>query len=282
MRALYDVPAPAKLNLFLHVVGRRSDGYHLLQSVFMLVDWCDILHFERRSDGRIQRHDTGLALPQADLVVRAATLLRNHVGGPHGVDIHLQKNIPLQAGLGGGSSDAATTLLALNRLWNLGLGTHELARIGLQLGADVPFFLGGGNAWVEGVGEHTQRVDVPAARFIVIKPPWGLGTQQVFQALEPGQQSNPATITDFVAAPFAFGKNDLQDAARRVCPRMDEALSLLSGRHLFGRMTGAGSAVFAKLPEADDAQQHVLDYPPQWQGRLCQNLMEHPLAHWAR
>lgn len=282
MRALHDVPAPAKLNLFLHVVGRRDDGYHLLQSVFMLLDWCDVLHFERRNDGAIRRRDTGQALPETDLVVRAATLLQHHAGRRHGADIHLQKNIPMQAGLGGGSSDAATTLLALNRLWDLGLDRSELSRLGLQLGADVPFFLSGGNAWVEGVGERLQGVSVPAARFLVVKPPWGLQTGQVFRALQPAQWSSPATIPNFVAAPFAFGRNDLQEAAARACPGMSSALSLLSERHLFGKMTGAGSAVFAKLPDAGDAQQDVLDCPPRWQARVCRNLPEHPLAGWAR
>ncbi|MCK9515464.1 MAG: 4-(cytidine 5'-diphospho)-2-C-methyl-D-erythritol kinase [Ottowia sp.] len=281
MRALYDVPAPAKLNLFLHVLGRRSDGMHLLQSVFMLIDWCDVLHFQLRRDGQIRRRDSGAALPADDLVVRAATLLRSKTGCRHGVDVHLEKNIPLQAGLGGGSSDAATTLLALNRLWDLNLSRRELAGIGLALGADVPFFIAGHNAWVEGVGERVRRVEVPAARFVVIKPPWGLQTGAVFQALGAACWSGPATMADFVAAPFAFGKNDLQEAAGRVCPEMKTALSLLSGRHLFGKMTGAGSAIFARLPDAGE-QQQVLECPPRWQMRVCQNLMEHPLVHWAR
>lgn len=282
MRVLYDVPAPAKLNLFLHVVGRRDDGYHLLQSVFMLLDWCDTLHFERRDDGRIRRQDKGAALPETDLVVRAATLLQEHTGCRLGADIQLEKSIPMQAGLGGGSSDAATTLLALNRLWDLGLDRSALASLGLQLGADVPFFLSGGNAWVAGVGEQLQPVALPPARFIVVKPPWGLQTGQVFGALRTADWSSPATISDFVAAPFAFGRNDLQEAAIRACPDMRSALSLLSGRHFLGRMTGAGSAVFAELPDASDAQQqHVLDCPPRWQVRVCQNLLEHPLAGWA-
>ena len=146
MQALYDVPAPAKLNLFLHVTGRRADGYHLLQSVFMLIDWCDTLHFERRSDGQIHRQDLGAALPADDLIVRAARLLQQASGCVLGAEIQVDKQLPAQAGMGGGSSDAASTLLALNRLWGLGLTQPQLEALGLQLGADVPFFLRGRNA----------------------------------------------------------------------------------------------------------------------------------------
>jgi 4-diphosphocytidyl-2-C-methyl-D-erythritol kinase len=152
MKALFDVPAPAKLNLFLHITGRRSDGYHLLQSAFMLIDWCDTLHFERRSDGKITREDLTTALPPDDLIVRAARALQTSSACSSGVHIGIEKHIPAQAGMGGGSSDAASTLLALNRLWGLNYSLERLSQIGLQLGADVPFFLGGHNAWVEGVG----------------------------------------------------------------------------------------------------------------------------------
>ena len=148
MNALFDVPAPAKLNLFLHVTGRRADGYHLLQSVFMLIDWCDMLHVEKRHDGQIHRHDLSMPLPEDDLIVRAARLLQSATGTAQGADISIDKRIPAQAGMGGGSSDAASTLLALNRLWNLKLPLPQLEALGLQLGADVPFFLRGRNAWV--------------------------------------------------------------------------------------------------------------------------------------
>jgi len=153
MKSLYDISAPAKLNLFLHVTGRRSDGYHLLQSVFMLIDWCDTLHFDLRADGRISREDLGPPLPVDDLVVRAARALQAASNSPLGAHIGIEKHIPAQAGMGGGSSDAASTLLALNRLWKLNLSLEKLIKIGLQLGADVPFFLNGRNAWVEGIGE---------------------------------------------------------------------------------------------------------------------------------
>jgi 4-diphosphocytidyl-2-C-methyl-D-erythritol kinase len=179
---LRDVPAPAKLNLFLHIVGRRADGYHLLQSVFMLIDWCDTLHFRLRQDGVIRRIDAvpGSALPEIDLVVRAARALQVATGCALGADITLEKRLPAEAGLGGGSSDAASTLLALNRLWQLGLPRARLADIGLALGADVPFFIGGRNAWVEGVGEQLTPVDLPPGRFVVVKPPTGASTAAIF------------------------------------------------------------------------------------------------------
>ena len=158
MRAFYDLPAPAKLNLFLHVTGRRADGYHLLQSAFMLIDWCDTLHVERRAGGALSRQDLGPTLPADDLILRAARALQQASGCAEGAHIMVHKRIPAQAGLGGGSSDAATTLLALNRLWRLGLNRAQLARIGLALGADVPFFLHGTHGWVEGIGERIRTL----------------------------------------------------------------------------------------------------------------------------
>src|SRR5665647_757420 len=167
MKALYDVPAPAKLNLFLHVVGRRTDGMHLLQSVFMLIDWSDTLHFELRPEGQISREDLATTLPSDDLVVRAARALQQASGTTCGAHIAIEKRVPAQAGMGGGSSDAASCLLALNRLWNLHRPLAELMRIGLGLGADVPFFLGGRNAVVEGIGERmTPLLDLPPARSV--------------------------------------------------------------------------------------------------------------------
>src|SRR6476659_8973061 len=161
MRSLHDVPAPAKLNLFLHITGRRADGYHLLQSAFMLVDWHDTLHFERRPDGQLSREDLGAALPPEDLVLRAARALQQATGSTAGAHIQVDKRIPAEAGMGGGSSDAASCLLALNRLWGLNYPLARLAQIGLALGADVPFFIAGRNAWVEGVGEHLAPIVLP-------------------------------------------------------------------------------------------------------------------------
>ena len=256
MQALYDVPAPAKLNLFLHITGRRADGYHLLQSVFMLVDWCDTLHFERRADGSISREDLSMALPEVDLSVRAARALQTATGCSVGAHISIMKRVPAQAGMGGGSSDAATTLLALNRLWGLNLPRHALAKIGLQLGADVPFFLCGHNAWVEGIGETITPLEkahqLPQASFVIVKPAAGLETKEIFSSPSLKRDSDSATILGFAAAHFDFGRNDLQPVAQAICPDVSQAIAWLNDRGLKGRMTGSGSAVFAQMSHAVD------------------------------
>ena len=282
MKALYDVPAPAKLNLFLHITGRRPDGYHLLQSVFMLVDWCDTLHFERRPDGQISREDSLVALPQDDLVVRAARALQQASGCTAGVHIRLEKRIPVQAGMGGGSSDAASCLLALNRLWNLNLPLSALEKIGLALGSDLPFFLRGRNAWVEGIGERIEPVEIPAATFAVVKPPEGLDTSLIFNDASLKRDSAPAIISGFAATddgslPWGFGRNDLQPVAQRLCPAVTQALQWLDDQGLQARMTGSGSAVFAQMPQ----EKALLPTPAGWQVRQCGNLAVHPLSGWA-
>ena len=281
MRALYDVPAPAKLNLFLHITGQRADGYHLLQSVFMLVDWCDTLHFERRNEATITREDLAVALPEIDLTVRAARALQQATGCNHGVHIGVLKSIPSQAGMGGGSSDAATTLLALNRLWGLNLPRPALEKIGLTLGADVPFFLRGHNAWVEGIGETITPLEpmhqVPQSCFAIVKPAAGLETKTIFSSPSLKRDSDSATILGFAAAHFDFGRNDLQPVAQALCPQVSEAIKWLRERGLRGRMTGSGSAVFAQMPHAVDLN----GAPAGWQVKACENLMIHPLAGWA-
>jgi 4-diphosphocytidyl-2-C-methyl-D-erythritol kinase len=274
---LHDVLAPAKLNLFLHVTGRRDDGYHLLQSVFMLIDWCDTLHFDLRTDAQIRRHDLGPALPADDLIVRAALRLQQASGTKLGADIQVLKTIPAQAGMGGGSSDAASTLLALNRLWGLDWPLARLMPIGLLLGADVPFFLGGHNAWVEGIGEQLQPIELPAARFAVLKPAAGLETARIFRAPELERATEAATISDFAAAPLGFGRNDLQPVAAALCPEIGQALDWLRSFGLQPRMTGSGSAVFAHL--ARDVE--LGSPPPGWQLKVCSNMAVHPLAGWA-
>lgn len=281
MHSLYDVPAPAKLNLFLHITGRRADGYHLLQSVFMLIDWCDTLHFERRADGALTREDLGAPLPPVDLAIQAARALQQATGCPYGAHIGVLKNIPSQAGMGGGSSDAATTLLALNRLWGLDLPGSALQRIGLTLGADVPFFLCGHNAWVEGIGETITPLEkahsLPRACFAVVKPAAGLETKTIFSSPSLKRDSDSATILGFAAEHFDFGRNDLQPVAQALCPEVTQAILWLQDRGLQGRMTGSGSAVFAQMPHAVD----LGGAPEGWQVRACENLMVHPLAGWA-
>lgn len=277
MRSLYDIPAPAKLNLFLHITGRRADGYHLLQSAFMLIDWCDTLHFERRAGGTVSREDLGTPLPADDLIVRAARALQAATGCTEGAHIGVDKRIPAQAGMGGGSSDAASTLLALNRLWRLGLGQAELTRIGLTLGADVPFFLFGRNAWVEGIGERMSPLAVPRGRVLVAKPAAGIETRAIFSAPQLKRDSKPATITGFAADPYGFGRNDLQPVAEALCPAVTQALEWLASLGLQGRMTGSGSAVFAWAPH----EMRVPKAPGPLEVRLCSNLDVHPLAGWA-
>ena len=277
MRALRDLAAPAKLNLFLHVTGRRDDGYHLLQSAFMLLDWQDTLHFELRPGGALSREDLAAPLPAEDLVLRAARALQQATGTAHGAHIQVEKRLPAEAGLGGGSSDAATCLLALNRLWGTGLSLRALEHIGLALGADVPFFLRGRNAWVEGIGERITPLELPPARFVVARPPRGLATRDIFGDPALKRDSDSATISGFAANPFGFGHNDLEPVARRICPDVDEALQWLGSQGLRGRMTGSGSAVFALLPPG----QHPVQAPAGWVVQECGNLEVHPLVGWA-
>ncbi len=287
LKALYDVPAPAKLNLFLHITGRRPDGYHLLQSVFMLIDWCDTLHFELRTDGQISRSDLKNAqgtdceaLPAEDLAVRAARALQAACGTSLGVHIGLEKNIPLQAGMGGGSSDAASCLLALQRLWGVRLPEKDLRALALSLGADVPFFLSGGHAWVEGIGEDITPLALPSARFLVVKTPAGVPTPEIFKAPGLKRDTGTATMLGFAAYAdgqiFKFGHNDLQPVAQKLCPQIGQSLEWLDSQQLSGRMTGSGSAVCAQIFEHAD----LADAPGDWLVRSCKNLETHPLAGW--
>lgn len=281
MRSLYDVPAPAKLNLFLHITGRRPDGYHLIESVFMLIDWQDRLHFDLRADGAITREDlSGMRLPDDDLIVRAARALQAATGCSAGAHIGIDKSIPAQAGMGGGSSDAATTLLALNRLWQLDLPRPALEAIGLRLGADVPFFLRGRNAWVEGIGDRITPLDaaLPRQRFVVVKPDAGLETKLIFSSPDLKRDSERATISLFAAKHFDFGHNDLQPVAQTLCPDVKKAINLLEAHGLQGRMTGSGSAVFAPMKQTVE----MTDAPSEWLVRVCENLEIHPLHGWAR
>ena len=283
MHSLLDVPAPAKLNLFLHITGRRADGYHLLQSVFMLIDWQDQLHFERIQSAEISRLDLNPdapSLPSNDLCVRAALALQTATGCSQGVRISIDKHIPSQAGMGGGSSDAATTLIALNRLWNLQLSRDELEKIGIGLGADVPFFIRGHNAWVEGIGEIitplTGKYAPPSSDFWVIKPDNGLNTQSIFTAPELQRNTKRATIEDFAADHYGFGHNDLQPVAEALCDDVKKACNWLKSQGLHATMTGSGSAVFAQASKEID----LSNAPSKWKIKLCKNLEKHPLIHW--
>ncbi|HEX6706239.1 MAG TPA: 4-(cytidine 5'-diphospho)-2-C-methyl-D-erythritol kinase [Albitalea sp.] len=290
---LYDVPAPAKLNLFLHVVGRRADGYHLLQSVFVLIDWCDTLHFESRGDGALARHDLGAALPADDLCLRAARALQAQSGTSLGADISIDKQVPWGAGMGAGSSDAATTLLSLNRLWGLDWPLQRLLALGLTLGADVPFFLGGHNAWVEGVGERLTPLDLPPHWFAVIKPAAAIATQDIFSSPLLVRDTDAAILAGFLAdvgtsgLMQGYGRNDLQPPAQAACSEVSQAARLLEARYGNSRMTGSGSAVFARAGRIEGSESApVATLPPElpagWVGRMCRSLERHPLVGWAR
>jgi 4-diphosphocytidyl-2-C-methyl-D-erythritol kinase len=294
LAALYDLPAPAKLNLFLHVIGRRADGYHLLQSPFVLIDWCDTLHLERRADGRLQRHDLGAALPADDLCLRAARLLQAESGTPLGADVHIHKHLPWGAGLGGGSSDAATTLLALNHLWGLHWPRERLLALGARLGADVPFFLGGHNAFVEGIGDRLTPITLPRQWYAVLKPAASLPTVEIFTHPRLKRDTEPVIVEGslddaqrMLVWSSGFGRNDLQPPAEDRCAEVAQAARWLEDRFGNSRMTGSGSAVFARagtdeVPVATlPAQPRDSGLAPGWEARMCRSLLQHPLVGWA-
>jgi 4-diphosphocytidyl-2-C-methyl-D-erythritol kinase len=290
--SLHDLPAPAKLNLFLHVVGRRADGYHLLQSPFVLIDWCDTLHLERRVDGRLHRHDRGAALPADDLCLRAARLMQTESGTALGVDITIEKRLPAGAGLGGGSSDAATVLIGLNRLWGLEWPRQRLQALGGRLGADVPFFVGGEDAFVEGIGERLRPLAVPRQWYAVLKPAASLPTAQIFQHPALSRETEPVIVEGSLDDACrcmdwagGFGRNDLQPAAESLCPEVAQAARWLEAAFGNSRMTGSGSAVFARagtgdVPVATFPEAQFAELAPGWEGRMCRGLGRHPLADW--
>jgi 4-diphosphocytidyl-2-C-methyl-D-erythritol kinase len=266
-------PAPAKLNLFLHVVGRRPDGYHLLQTVLRLIDLCDWLRFTPREDGeiRLARPVPGVAEDE-NLVVRAARLLQ--AGGGAGVEIDLEKNIPIGGGLGGGSSDCATTLAVLNRLWGLGLPAEKLAELALALGADAPFFLFGQNAFAEGIGERLTALELPRAWYVVLVPPVAVSTRAIFAAPELTRNSKTIKISSFSAG---FGRNDLEPV---VCRRHAEVAAHLEWLRQFGdaRMSGSGACVFIEFAAEREARSVLSRMPADMRGFVVRGLDRQPLA----
>jgi 4-diphosphocytidyl-2-C-methyl-D-erythritol kinase len=274
-------PAPAKLNLFLHVIGRRPDGYHMLQSVFTLIDRCDEVRLRVREDGQVRRTAELPGVPESeDLAVRAALLLKEASGSPKGVDIEIEKRIPLGAGLGGGSSDAATVLLALDRLWETGFGADALAELGAALGADVPFFIHGSSAWVEGVGERITPIELPCLWYLVLTPPVAVPTGVVFAAPELTRNTEPLKMEDFSAQPLeSVGprfRNDLEPVVTARYPIVREHLEWLR-RHADARMTGSGSCVFASFATREEAQSVLDRLPAPMQGFVAQGIGHHPL-----
>lgn len=285
---LDNCPAPAKLNLFLHIVGRRADGYHLLQSVFQLVDRGDLLHFQLRADAHLRRvTDIAGVAPEQDLIMRAAALLQAEVlrrrgALPPGVDIAIDKRLPMGGGLGGGSSDAATTLMALNHLWGAGLTRAELMALGLPLGADIPFFIFGETAFVEGVGEAMQPVPAPDCWYLVIEPGVAVPTAAIFSAQDLTRDTEPVRIADFSShhanrnGLIGYGKNDLQQVATRLFPPVAEAITWL-GRYGDARMTGSGACVFCAFDDEEQADAALSNVPAIWTAWKAKALSRHPL-----
>jgi 4-diphosphocytidyl-2-C-methyl-D-erythritol kinase len=276
-------PAPAKLNLFLHILGRRPDGYHELQTCFQFVDLCDEITFEPRTDGAIRRtlEIAGIP-PSADLCVRAATALKEASGSRLGADIGLTKRIPIGGGLGGGSSDAATCLVALNRLWGLDWPLEKLAALGLKLGADVPVFIHGRSAWAEGVGERLTPLYPPLAppetNYLILKPNVFVSTAEVFQDPELTRNSPPITIHGFLAS---GGRNDCLGVVRRRYPEVAHALDWLS---LFGsaRLTGTGACVFLACETYDRGREILRELPPAFAGFMARGMNDSPLLERLR
>jgi 4-diphosphocytidyl-2-C-methyl-D-erythritol kinase len=286
--SLHGCPAPAKLNLFLHVTGRRPDGYHLLQSVFQLIDQSDTLDFDLRADERIVRVSDVPGVPaEQDLIVRSlralqAAFQRRHGRLPPGIDVRIDKRLPMGGGLGGGSSDAATALMAANHLWQAGLSDAELMAIGLPLGADIPFFLFGETAFAEGVGEALQAVPGPDCWYVVIEPGISVPTAAIFTAPDLTRNTKPVRIADFLGhqaeatAPAGFGKNDLQDVAIRLFPPVAEAVEWLGG-HGAARMTGSGACVFSAFSTEQEAEQVLKQVPAKWAAWKARSLTKHPM-----
>jgi 4-diphosphocytidyl-2-C-methyl-D-erythritol kinase len=277
-----ELLCPAKLNLFLHIVGRRPDGYHLLQSVFQLIDWCDILTLRLTPDHQIHRIDPIAGVPaEQDLVVKAARFLQDFCQVKNGVEIELKKNIPMGAGLGGGSSDAASTLIGLNSLWDLNLDIAQLSQLGLQLGADVPFFIYGQNAFVQGIGEKLAGIELKTQDFLVIFPNEGISTATIFQAPELTRNHAPITIERFLASPASFQSNDCEAIAVQKCPEVKQALDWIRAvlPHSAPSMSGSGSSVFTPLePQTDTAKLENLlqNLPKGWVGRIVRGLNKNP------
>jgi 4-diphosphocytidyl-2-C-methyl-D-erythritol kinase len=272
-------PAPGKLNLFLHVVGRRPDGYHLLQTAYQFIDLGDELRFWKRPPGVIERLvDLEGITTDADLSLRAARSLAERASKPVGVAIEIHKNLPIGGGVGGGSSNAATVLVALNKLWELHLEPDELAGLGLSLGADVPVFVHGRAAWAEGVGERLTPVDFPEPTYLLIRPGSAVSTAEVFGAPELTRDSPVITIRGFLTS---GGRNDCEAVVRQRFPEVAEALDWL-GRFAPAKLTGTGSCVFAAMPDEESASAALERLPRRWAGYVVRGLNRSPLVARSR
>lgn len=290
--SLKNCPAPAKLNLFLHVIGQRADGYHLLESAFQLIDRADLLHFTVRDDAEIIRTNDLPGVPfDTDLIVRAAKLLQLHTGSKLGADITLDKILPMGGGLGGGSSDAATTLMALNYLWDTKLSRAQLMHLGLQLGADVPFFIFGQNAFVQGIGEKLTPIAMsatPEKWYVVIEPGVSVPTQAIFSSKSLTRNRPSIKVSDFQHYPKGSWKNDLQNVAVGLFPEILAALDWLSN-YGDARMSGSGSCIFCVCESEDKAVKILKSFPKKqdllaskWVIWKAKALKQHPLSSWLK
>ncbi len=258
--------APAKINLFLHVVGRFDDGYHDLQTVYQLLDWCDELEFECTVDGSIRRRTSIKSVSEPDdLTVRAARLLRSRFPGTQGVEIRIRKNLPIGAGLGGGSSDAATTLIALNEIWDLGLKIEQLMDLGAEIGADVPVFIFGENAWAEGRGDRLSKISIPEQLYLVVFPNVAVSTKLVFRELRPEKFRERVSVDEFHAGGLG---NDLENPARHLYPQLGDLIEWLSQWGV-PRMSGSGSSAFIPIESRGIGKDILGRLPPNWVGRMC-------------
>lgn len=272
-------PAPAKLNLFLHITERRDDGYHVLQTLFQLLDHGDALHFTLRDDGEIHRTSEHAGVDEdQDLSVRAAKALQHAAGIEQGVDIYLDKHLPMGGGVGGGSSDAATTLVALNYLWQTGLTLDQLARIGLELGADVPVFVKGRSAFAEGVGEKLTPLDLPEPWFLVVKPPVHVSTAEIFSDPQLTRNCQAITICDLQASAAAMDEmsNVCEPIAKQHYPEIAELVHYLE-RYGHARMTGTGACVFVRFDDETRARQALDELPEHWTGFVAKGKNVSPL-----
>ena len=270
------VPSPAKLNLFLHITGRRPDGYHELQSIFQLIDLCDWLEFEQTDDRQIQIEGLSSVDLEQNLIYRAAQILQPYAKAPSGLIIRLEKNIPMGAGLGGGSSNAATTLIVLNQLWYCGLNSEQLAELGVKLGADVPIFVHGRNAWAEGIGEHLTFIDLDQKQFIVLKPDCFISTQQLFSQKTLTRDTKSSKFCAYQIKPSDFG-NNFEPVARSLYPEVDEAMQYLDQ---FGvaKLTGTGACVFIEVTENLNIEDILANAP--CKAYLVNSLQESPLVQF--
>lgn len=279
MNKTIRVSAPAKLNLFLHITGQREDGYHLLQTVFQFLDYADTIQLVRREDKHINRVSDLEGVPaEDDLVVKAAKLLQKKCNGSLGVDISVKKVLPMGGGLGGGSSNAASVLVALNHLWDCGLSQQELMVLGVQLGADIPVFIFAQSAWAEGVGERLKAVDLPEKWFLVLKPQINVSTAKVFANSQLRRDCSTITIRDFLTGQT---ENVCEKPVREMYPEVDEALSDLA-KYGESILTGTGACVFAAFDNEEQAKKALSELSEKWDGFVAKSMNQTPLREFFR